>query len=210
MLSVTESKLYEPTRRRQNSRGKPPSTKILSEAARLFWQKGYLGTSVDEIAKAANVNKAIIYYYFENKVDLLYQVMLSSMRELLALATPIVNSNMTPKEKFEKLILNHMEWRTSHIGLAGIAEVERKNLPPKDLQEYINMRDEYEMGFRRTLKEVIDSGGFRDLDPKLASFFTLGLLNSITRWYRPNGPLSPSDIASEACRFIFQGLEGNR
>jgi len=195
--------------RRHDSRIKDSATKILSVAERLFWEKGYLGTSVDEVAKVANVNKASIYYYFENKVDLLYQVILNSMRDLLESVAPIANSNMAPKEKFEKLITHHILWRTSHISIAGLAEVERKNLPADYQEKYIGMRNEYEMIFRKTLKELIDRGEFRDTDPKVASFFTLGILNSI-RWYRPNGDLSPMDIALEACSFIFHGLEANK
>ena len=104
-------------------------------------------------------------------------------------------------------MIDHIKWRTSHIGLASIAEIERRNLPPKYLKKYIKLRDEYEMIFRKTLKQLIARGEFRDMDPKLATFFTLGVVNSLTRWYRPEGPLSPSDIASEAYKFISKGLE---
>jgi AcrR family transcriptional regulator len=58
----------------QRQRWAKQHQKILSAAGHLFWKKGYLGTSIDDIAKAANVNKAAVYYYFKDKSFLLYEV----------------------------------------------------------------------------------------------------------------------------------------
>ena len=181
--------------------------RILLAAEQLFWEKGYLGTSVNDIAKVAGVNKATIYYYFESKMDLLYQVILISMKELLASSEPIVNSALPLREKFKQLVENHVKWRTSHIELAAIAEVERRNLPPDFLREYMGIRDEYEVIFRKMLKELIETGEFREMNSKIATFFTLGLVNSLTRWYRPDGPLSADEIGREASKFIFEGID---
>jgi len=55
---------------------------IISAAVKLFWQKGYDGTSVQDIYDAAKVNKATIYYYFENKAVLLYEISLHIINQL--------------------------------------------------------------------------------------------------------------------------------
>lgn len=181
--------------------------RILSAAGRLFWQKGYLGTSIDDIAKAANVKKAAIYYYFKSKADMLYEVASKTIHVLMELATPIVDSELPPDKKLEALVTNHIRWQMSHLGISGIGQVERRNLPPKRLRAYINMRDEYEAIFRKVIKEGIAEGKFRPMDPKLASLFILGFTNAIIQWFRPNGSLSSEEISSEAYKFVYHSLK---
>lgn len=85
--------------------------------------------------------------------------------------------------------------------------MERKNLPPKLIRDYIRLRDEYEKVFYETIKGGIACGDFQCIDAKLACLFSLGLVNSIILWYKPEGNLSPEEIASKACQFIFEGLK---
>jgi AcrR family transcriptional regulator len=181
--------------------------KIVSAAGRLFWRKGYLGTSIDDIAKAANVNKASIYYYFKDKSFLLYEVILTPLQMMIDQALPNADSDSSSQEKLEVLIKNHIRWQAEHPGLAGIGHVERKNLPPTIRREYIGMRDRYECIIRRTIEEGIRKGEFRFADAKLATLLTLGLVNSIIQWYKPKGSLSADEIASEAFVYISRALQ---
>jgi len=184
--------------------------KILSAAGRLFWQKGYLGTSITDIAKAANVNKASVYYYFENKAVLLFEVASRSLQELTESVMSVRELELSPGEKLRMLIVNHVKWQTSHLGLAGIGQVERRNLPPRLQREYVRSRDQYEAMFREVIEEGLVQKEFRPIDPKLAALFTLGFLNSIIQWFKPSGRLSADEIAIEACRFVFEGLRNQQ
>lgn len=193
--------MFNPIKSRR-SRSLQQSEKLLSVAGHLFWQKGYLGTSIDEIANAANVNKAIIYYYFRNKSAILFELASKSMQAMIDKALPIVNSNMPPEEKLKAFITQHIMFALTHLQLAGIGHVERKNLPGKLQRIYINMRDEYERNFRRILEEGIKQGKFRPVNVKITSIFILGLLNSIAQWFKPKEKLLAEEIASEAYLFI--------
>jgi AcrR family transcriptional regulator len=192
--------------KKRESRWEQQRQKILLASARLFWQKGFLGTSINDIAKATKVNKAIVYYYFKNKVSLLYEIMSGILRGLIDLNIQISNSSIPPRAKLEALIESHIKWQASTYGFSGIGYMERKNLPPKLLRNYIGLRDEYEKLFHETIKEGIACGDFQCTDAKLACLFCLGLVNSIILWYKPDGSLSPEAIASKACEFIFEGL----
>jgi AcrR family transcriptional regulator len=196
-----------PVPKRQETRRQQQRQKILLASARLFWQKGYLGTSTNDIAKAAKVNKAIVYYYFKNKAFLLYEIMMGILRDLVDQSTQICNAGLTPRAKLKALIKNHIEWQASMYGISGIGYMERKNLPPKLLRGYVQLRDEYEKLFHQAIKEGIASGDFQCSDAKLTCLFTLGLVNSIILWYKPQGILSPENIASKAWEIIFEGLK---
>ena len=75
---------------------------------RKVWQKEYLATSIDDIAKDAHCNKASVYYYFRAKSDILYEIASGTIPELLELASPIVDSDLPPAKKLEALIINHL------------------------------------------------------------------------------------------------------
>lgn len=194
----------------QRQRWAKQHQKILSVAGRLIWKKGYLGTSIDDIAKAANVNKAAVYYYFKDKSFLLYEVISTPMKALLDLAQSIDNSGLQPGERLKDLITNHIKWQATHPGLAGIGHVERKNLPLRLRELYISVRDEYENIIRKTIKEGIKKREFSSCDAKLASLFILGMVNSIIQWYKPKESLSADEIASEAWTYISKALKAGK
>jgi AcrR family transcriptional regulator len=79
---------------------------ILETAEDLFSRNGFEGTSVDSIAKKANVNKALIYYYFENKEDILSSIFLNVQEELIEhLKTEISDNKLDLRNKLKNEII---------------------------------------------------------------------------------------------------------
>lgn len=183
--------------------------KLLSISGDLFWRKGFLATSTDDIAKASKMNKASIYYYFKNKASILFELSTAAMKTLLDQALPILNSNLGSEEKLRTFIINHVDFELTHLGLSGIGQIEKRNLPPKFLKAYIDMRDEYEGIFRRILKEGVEDNNLQCENIELTSLFILGLLNSIVQWFKITGKVSHAEIASEAHAFIYKALRSD-
>jgi len=184
--------------------------KIQLTAGRLFWRKGYLGTTIDDIAKAAKVNKATIYYYFKNKDFLLYEVISTAMKTVMDLTLPVADSNLAPKEKLIIILTNLIQWQLSQTGMAGIAQVEQKNLSLRLRRKSIALRDKYEEIIRDIMEKGVKQDEFYIADIKLASMFVLGMVNSIAHWYKPKKRLSSEEIASEATEFIIKALSANK
>jgi AcrR family transcriptional regulator len=180
--------------------------RLISIAGQQFWKKGYLGTSVEEIAKAAKINKAMVYYYFNNKVDLLHEAILRANQVLHDQALSIINSNIQQEEKLKSFIINHVKYELNNLGISGVGQLERRNLPRKLLIEYNGSRDKYEALFRKIIAQGIGEGRFSSKDIRLTSLFTLGLVNSIVQWYRPKGRLSPDKIALEVYQYVRDAL----
>lgn len=180
--------------------------KIYLAAARLFSQKGYMATSLENIAKVSKCNKASIHYYFRTKSALLYEIATRSIQEVMGLASPVLDSDLPPVKKLKALVINHLEWEMTNAGFAGIRDTERKNLTPKQLRAYLKMRDEYEQIFRKVIEAGIVEKEFQTVDPNLISMFILGLMGSVMRWYKPGGKLTPNEIALKAWDLISQGL----
>ena len=174
-------------KRHESARARLNREKILNTAGYLFGQKGYIATSVDDIAKAGKMNKASIYYYFKNKADILRELGSLNVQAMIDQALPIVNSNMPFEEKLRLFIIRHVEFLLSRLRLTGVGYKERKNLPPKLFHMYIEMRDKYERLFRKILEDGTKEGSLDCRDTKLASLLILGLLNSTLQWFQPEG-----------------------
>jgi AcrR family transcriptional regulator len=181
--------------------------KILNTAGYFFGQKGYIATSIDDIAKAAKMNKASIYYYFKNKAAILHELGTMNVQAMIDQALPITNSNIPFEEKLKLFIINHIQFLLSRLNLTGIEYKERKHLPSKLFKIYINLRDQYEGLFRAILGEGIKEGALNCKDVKVASLVILGLLNSTLQWFKPEGRLSLDDIANEIHTFVSNGLK---
>ena len=191
-------------------RGLRQREKILRVAASLFSKTSYSGTSIEDIAQGANINRATIYYYFENKSQLLYEIFSRHVKGLTELAIPTVNSDLPPEEKLRTLITNHISSRISNksnIVFVQLARAERGNLPPNLLKAYIKMRDEYEDIVRKLIGEIMAQTGSQFSDPKLATILIMGMLNSTSEWYKPKGGLSVEEVASKVYKLIASALE---
>ena len=180
--------------------------KVLQVSGRLFWDNGYLGTSIDDIASAAHVNKASIYYYFHSKSDILFELAMSFINSLIEVVRPIVESDLEPLKKLEAFVDRHLIYSLDRLGFSGIGQRERRNLPARMMREYTEKRDEYERLFRRILEEGVAQKQFHVRDPKLAAKFCLGLLNSTALWFKEKGKYSPEKIAQEQYLFVLSAL----
>lgn len=206
---MNEKKVKGTPRGNRNNRSehkKRQEEKILRVSGRLFWQKGYLGTSVDDIAQAARINKASIYYHFKNKNQLLYEIAIKVLEELFALVTPVINADIEPEDKLSLLITNHMQVELSNPGLAGIGQQERRNLTPALMRSFIGMRDDYEAIFCQVISDIIEKNKLQITDAKLTTMFVLGMMNSITQWYKASGKLSKEEMTQQAIDFIFRAM----
>ena len=203
-MEATEKKIA--AAKRQAMRQGVQERKILTVAARLFWENGYQGTSIDEIARKTGMNKATIYYYFKNKVALLYEIISAPLEEMIEIAEKTFESDLGPTEKLKSLIRGHIEYQLNHLGFVGIGHIERKNLPKGFLRKYLERRDKYESFFRQVINAGIEADRFASADVKLGSLFTLGFVTSITQWYDPKGRFSVDEIASEACKYVLNAL----
>ncbi len=74
---------------------------IVLHAIKLFSTRGYSGTSMDELAKACDLNKAMIFYYFKNKKGLYEAVMEEILQEIYKAITQKIDISKNPQEALD-------------------------------------------------------------------------------------------------------------
>jgi len=149
---------------------------IFEAAATSFSSRGFDGVAVDDIAESAQVNKAMIYYHFADKLALYRAVVSDMLATLGSTGSAIADSDLPPDVKLDRFIANFMTnaearpWFPTMM-LREISE----GAPHLDLETFALMRNVF-MAFGRILGEGAAAGVFRPVHPVLAYTSILGPL----------------------------------
>jgi len=179
---------------------------LLAVAERLFSQRGYEATSVRDIAEALDIKAGSLYAHIETKEDLLWEILTAAADRFFAALRPIVGSNLVTVEKLRRCIAAHVRVITKSASAAAIFTTEWRHLSEPRRGEFGDRRDEYERIFRGLVQTAIREGVFGDMDEKFAALLILSSINWIYQWYRPDGPMSPEEIARRITDLLFNGL----
>lgn len=188
---------------------------LFKVAARLFREKGYRATSMQDIARELGIQKPSLYYYISSKEDLLREIANVTMNMLISEIERIAFSPMSSKEKIEAIVLSHLKLISDHLELFTVSLREINPVNAGSFwEEVVSLRDKYENYVRGIIRVGKESGQFRkDLDEKLTGFALLGMLNWAIRWFNPLGERTPEEIARAWIDLLLYGMlakEGER
>jgi TetR/AcrR family transcriptional regulator, cholesterol catabolism regulator len=175
-------------------------TLFMETAARLFEQKGYASTSVEDITNALGFTKGVFYYYWRTKLEILEEIGnrgLQTMHDRLCVG---IADDSSPAARLEAAIANHIDNVTQRRPI--IAVLLSDSIRSEAVMEG---HKQYARRFQQIVEEGIAAGVVRDMDPQLLTFAILGLCNSIVRWYRPSGRLSAREIRELFMAFAAEG-----
>jgi TetR/AcrR family transcriptional regulator len=177
---------------------------ILHAALRAFREKGYHGTTLDDIAERFGVRKTALYHYFPDKEAILYACHQESLAELDRI---VAGSRAfdTAMERLAYVIREHVRVMTETLEGSPLA-FEVTSLSAERQRDVIAGRDRYERALRRIIARGVADHEFRHLDPKIAVFAILGSINWIARWYRPEGALQAEELGREFAEHLVGGL----
>jgi AcrR family transcriptional regulator len=179
-------------------------------AARVFYEKGYDGASMQDIAKAVGLTKAGLYHHVGSKDRLLYEIMNYGMDILDEMVLQKVKDIQDPREKLRQTIIGHIDLivRARDQEITVILH-ENRSLKGA-LRKKINARKRDYIHYLEGLIAQVQerSGGTPALSPVLAAFALLGMVNWLYQWFRPEGPTKQNELTETYVDFFFRGLLG--
>ena len=179
---------------------------IVDIAVQVFLRRGYDGASLDQVAAAAGITKASIYYHAEGKEALLAR---GAGRALDALFAVLAEPAALEGRQIDRL--KHVIRRTVEITVKRLPEVAlllRVRGNTETERWILEQRRRFDRLVAKIVSEAQAKGQIRaDIEAGLITRLLFGMLNSITEWYRPGGGLSTDDIVAAATRIAFDGLE---
>jgi TetR/AcrR family transcriptional regulator, cholesterol catabolism regulator len=178
---------------------------IVKAAATTFAAKGYLATTLDEIAKEIGVSKPALYYHIKNKEEILREIIGRIMEPMEEVAR-VGKSDLGPRERVEMMIYLLVKFAVERKEITLIA-LEQSRILPKRSQDALRRRQkEVEKVLQETLKEGKQQGVFAIDDVKMASFAILAVSNWIYRWYQPGGTLTARVISDQFIQLLENGF----
>ena len=186
--------------------------KITKHALRIFAQKGYFKTTVDDIARATGVAKGTVYLYFKDKQALYVATIDEHFSRAIAALSAIDAKDITPTEKMEEIAVNFIDYikqlKTSYM-LFTFENINLKGKTLKQMHTVIQpkVRTMIEM-ISDIIKNGIQNNEFRKVDPKVAAFYFTSTIRAIF--------LSDFFISDVSCNtdsilsLFFEGLKKRR
>jgi TetR/AcrR family transcriptional regulator, cholesterol catabolism regulator len=184
---------------------------LIAAAAKVFAANGYRAASLDEIASLAEIDRASLYYYVENKKELFYEVVKDYVQQNTEMAEAVLASDKSAREKLELLIGQLLHSYERHYpslfvfireDLAKMSEA-RSGVGKKLHQTMLR--------FNEITVEIIESGmrsgEFRsDIPANVAAFSVIGMVNWTHRWFKPGGGLTADELGKAFAGIACDGL----
>jgi AcrR family transcriptional regulator len=178
---------------------------ILDAATKLFAKKGFEITTTREIARAAHISNAALYYYFDSKEDLLYQILDDTITTGLELIKRIGANQKTPKKKLSSILRMHTRTAVDYNKMKLLVH-DQKSLSPKH-KKLLDKKQEDYIGFLiRILNNLKKTGEIIDINTKICAFAFFGMVSWAYRWYNPRGRIKPSELSNIFNQIFTHGI----
>lgn len=182
---------------------------VLNAAAKLFNERGYDGTSMEDLSRRLGITKSAIYHHVPGKEELLRLAVDRALDALFALAAEVEAMPGPAIGRLEHLVrgsvtvlADRLPYVTVLLRVRGNTKVERAALA---------RRREFDQYVAKLVRQACDEGDLRcDLDPAATARLLFGMVNSLVDWYRPRGGISPQQLADALCTLTFDGLRTPR
>ncbi len=184
---------------------------LLAIAVTVFNERGYDGTSMEDLSRRLGISKSSIYYHVSSKEDLLAMALDRALDGLFAVADEVTASDDPAIERLERLVrgsvfvlADRLPYVTLLVRARGNTATERRALA---------RRRQFDDIVADLVKQAERDGDIRpDVDPAITARLLFGLVNSLVEWYRPGrGAQAAAHSLSDAvCAVAFDGLRIRR
>jgi AcrR family transcriptional regulator len=182
--------------------------RLLAVATRLFAEKGFEATSVQEIVGSAGVTKGAMYHYFASKDDLLFEI----YHRLLMMQTrrleQFADSKGTVGERLRAAAVDVLDTSFLHLDELTVFFRSMHMLPQEKRKTVRAERRRYHERFRALVEEGQAAGIFRrNVPADIVVQFFFGTVHQLSTWYRPNGQLAAHEVSEYYVDLLMGGLE---
>ncbi|WP_030259308.1 TetR/AcrR family transcriptional regulator [Streptomyces violens] len=180
---------------------------LLAVAVEVFNERGYDGTSMEHLSKAAGISKSSIYHHVRSKEELLRRAISRALDGLFGVLQEPGATQGRAIERLEYVTRREVEVLIAELPYVTLLLRVRGNT---DTERWaMERRRDFDNEVAELLKAAATEGDLRpDADIRLATRLLFGMINSIVEWYRPGrgGSASSEEVADAVVRTAFAGL----
>jgi len=181
---------------------------ILETANRLFTNRGFSATSLEDIAEAVGIKRESLYYYYPGRYDLLYDIIEPQIANVMDNFEQIVAGETEAGKAIRRGIMNHLQhFNSNYLHMAMAIRKNRRDEVQQKFTRLRNMFKAYENIWIKLITEACARGEIIPrMPPKMMVYSILGLCNSLASWYRPEGGASLEQMARYFSDIILDGI----
>lgn len=180
-------------------------TSLLDVAVRVFNERGYDGTSMEDLARAAGITKSSIYHHVKGKEALLALALDQALDALLEVLDETAATEGPARDRLEHVLRRGVEVLDAELPSVTLLLRVRGNTATE--LAALERRRELDRRVTELVEQAIAEGDLRDdLDPGLVTRLVFGAVNSLTEWYRPERGSSPEVVGDALVEVVMRGL----
>ena len=187
-------------------RSGPRRQALLDAGALLMQQRGFVGTTVEDVTDQLDLTKAAFYYYVENKEGLLFQISTQTLELADARISAIERSGALADRKLTGMIDSFVRLVAERPAFFTVYFQEKGHLAPEHLVTVTRIERKIATALEGVLREGMAAGLFRKTDPAVAAFAILGMCFWVYKWFRVDGRASVDDVSATFQALGRQGL----
>jgi AcrR family transcriptional regulator len=180
---------------------------IVDAATKSFSLFGYKATTMDQVAKLANVGKGTIYTFFKNKEELFHEIISSLVKEMIAEAESVIDPKLSFADNVHHALYRLLEFRSRHQLMIKLIQEEKEMGTMAVTEMLVLVENEIVAYLKKKIEFGIEIGAIPPNNPELTSFILLKLYVSlVSDWERNHQALSSDKIADIMKNFLLKGL----
>lgn len=193
--------------RRNPARKGRVETELYDTAAALFAERGYSGTSLQDIAEAMGMTRPALYTYVASKEQLLAKLVAEITEGSAAgLAELGSRKELNPVEKLRQMVTFTATFTAEKATRFQLIDRSEAQLPAELAQVHRDAKRKVLGEYTKVISEGISSGHFRPVEEHVTAFGIIGMCNWIAWWFRPDSGHSLEATVAELADFAVRGL----
>jgi len=196
-----------PRRPKQRAKYEQRRREVVDIAARLFAERGYRQTSIDDLVGATGLQRGGLYHYIPSKRQLLLLIHDELMNPLLEQAEELLRTQEDPEELLRELMRVWVTHVAAHRDHLTVFNEERRLVESDPEWERLRrLRRTFQDMLADVLRRGVESGKFAISDLDIALMAMLGIVNHMSQWLDPKGRLQPAEIADRCVDLLLRGI----
>ncbi len=183
------------------------SGKILAHATEVFYDKGYEGASMRDLARSSGMSLSGLYYYFESKEKLLYLIQKHTFSTIVERLRERLDEVSDPEQRIRVFILNHLEYFLANQKAMKVLSHEAEVLKNGFGTDIASLKRTY---YRMCVGLLDDFKAAKELEfsTRMAVLSLFGMMNWIYTWYNPRVDADAEHLAREMSDIFLRGIGG--
>ncbi|MEI9922106.1 MAG: TetR/AcrR family transcriptional regulator [Bacteroidota bacterium] len=182
---------------------------IFRTAAELFREKGYVASSMRDLAQKLGIEAASLYSHIRSKEEILYNICFDMAAEFRkSLEEVEKHKGITASEKLRRGIIGHVQVMAKDLTASAVFMNEHRHLSQPYLRDFLLLRINYINRFKSIIEEGVKSGEFKsNIDVKLAVMTLFSSFNWMPQWYQPGGVIDSVELGRQLTDMLVLGLK---